>query len=138
MEEEDRANIIHDVFINAYTERDNYYSVVDILNTLDAEEDYLPWRTIYLQMKEMADVLQYKKAFYSLSKFFERKLARFNLNTLFSSSGEHIIDMIRETLIQLGMEMQVKPFLQKASELWEASKPIGSNKYIWFILQISL
>ena len=127
MEEEDRANIIHDVFINAYTERDNYYSVVEILNTLDAEEDYLPWRTIYLQMKEMADVLQYKKAFYSLSRFFEQKLARFELDTLFTSSREHIIDMTRETLIQLGMEMQVKSFLRKASELWEASKPIGSN-----------
>ena len=66
---EDRANIIHNVFVNAFTERTSYCQLTHVLSYLRHERDYLPWRTVYKHLVDMTDILQYKKAFVEVSVF---------------------------------------------------------------------
>ena len=64
---EDRANIIHNLFLNAFTERTSYCTLVDVLSYLRVERDYLPWRTVFKHVYDLGEILQYKKEFIELS-----------------------------------------------------------------------
>jgi hypothetical protein len=69
---EDRANIIHNLFVNAFTERTSYFQLVDVLSYLRVERDYLPWRTVYKHVIDMTEILEYKSSFieFSVNLFF--------------------------------------------------------------------
>jgi hypothetical protein len=64
---EDRANIIHNLFVNAFTERTSYFTLVDVLSYLTRETSYLAWRTVHKHVNDMMNVLDYKRAFYQVS-----------------------------------------------------------------------
>lgn len=64
---DDRAQIIHNLFLNSYTERSSYYVLATVIDYIRTERDYLPWRVVYIHLNRMASILQYRKAFYELS-----------------------------------------------------------------------
>ena len=64
---EDRSNIIHNLFLNAFGEIDSYFTVVDVLSYLTRETDYIPWRTVYVHINEMVKILEHRKSFYPVS-----------------------------------------------------------------------
>ena len=65
---EDRAQIIHNLFMNAYAERGDYYTIRSILEGyLSTETDYLPWRTVLIHAQRLSAVLAYRKTFYEFS-----------------------------------------------------------------------
>ena len=67
---EDRSNIIHNLFLNAFTERTSYCVVRDILSYLRNERDYLPWRTVYKHLFDLSEILQYRREFIDISVIF--------------------------------------------------------------------
>ena len=64
---EDRAQIIHNLFQNAYTERGDYFQLRDLLDYMTTERDYLPWRVLDIQAARMDEVLQYRRTFNSFA-----------------------------------------------------------------------
>lgn len=64
---EDRAQIIHNLFQNAYTERGDYFQLRDLLDYMTNERDYLPWRVLDIQAARMDEVLQYRRTFNSFA-----------------------------------------------------------------------
>ena len=63
----DRANILHNVFVDGYTKRTNYATVVDVLAYLSNERDYLPWQTLFKHANDLFKVLDYKRSFEQVS-----------------------------------------------------------------------
>ena len=70
----DRVAILNDVFANAFTERETYFTAVSILDYIQKENDYLPWRAVYKYIKDLTSVLQYRKTFYQVSVRFPYRL----------------------------------------------------------------
>lgn len=66
----DRANLIHNLFMNAFANRSSYQDLTDFLAILVNEQDYLPWRTIYKHLNELESFLEYRKSFYPILAFF--------------------------------------------------------------------
>jgi len=66
-EAEDRANIIHNLFMNSFAGKTSYQQVVDVLEYLTKEKEYVPWRTTYIHANRMANVLEHRKSFFPVS-----------------------------------------------------------------------
>lgn len=65
---EDRAQIIHNLFLNAYAERGDYFTVRNVLDGyLSTETEYLPWRTVLIHAQRLSAVLAYRKTFFEFS-----------------------------------------------------------------------
>lgn len=133
---EDAANIIHSAFINAYSERLDYQVVVDVLSYLSAEEQYLPWRTVHKHLSDMLGVLEYRKSFYEVSNYFGTLLreveTKFDIwNPQAEPTEEqkdfHVIHLLKETIIELGLKVQDSLMLEKTQEKWELAFPDISN-----------
>ncbi len=68
---EDRANIIHNLFVNGFTERTTYYILRDVVSYLYSnEKDYLPWKTLSKHLNDLLSVLDYKQTFYPIAVVF--------------------------------------------------------------------
>ena len=63
----DRSNLIHNLFMNAFTRQLTYFDLTDTLIFLLRERDYLPWKTLNFHLNEIISVLEYKKPFYQVS-----------------------------------------------------------------------
>jgi len=62
-----RANLIHNLFLNAYAERSQYGLVTQMLGYLKNELDYLPWKTLEIHLENVISVLEYRRSFKSIS-----------------------------------------------------------------------
>jgi hypothetical protein len=71
----DRANIIHNIFQNAYSGKESYSFLVNVLGYLKDEKDLLPWRTSAKHVKDMVDIIQYRPSFYAVSVSFINPLS---------------------------------------------------------------
>ena len=76
---EDCAVIIHNLFLNGYTERLSYNVVADALLYLENESDYLPWRAVYHHLNNMLSILEYRRSFFEVAV---RAFIRFIFNFL--------------------------------------------------------
>lgn len=121
---EDRANIIHNLFINGFTERTTYFTVVDVLSYLTREKDYLPWRTVHKHLHDMAAILDYKQPFLQVSSFFSSMMRKIEEDMdLWTPVGVHIDELLKETILSLACRLQDVYCLRKASELWQGAIP---------------
>ncbi|CAF1012394.1 unnamed protein product, partial [Brachionus calyciflorus] len=121
---EDRANIIHNLFVNGFTERTSYFQVVDVLAYLTRESDYLPWRTVYKHLNDMASILDYKQPFLQVSAFFSSMMRKIeNDMDLWNPSGSHVEELLKETILSLACRLQDSYCLRKTSELWKVAIP---------------
>lgn len=88
---EDRANIIHNLFVNGFTERTSYVQVVDVLSYLTREKDYLPWKTLHKHISDMVGILDYKEPFLQVSSFFTSMMRTIeNDLDLWTPGGSHV------------------------------------------------
>lgn len=67
LEAEDRANIIHNLFMNAFSEKNRYSTVVDVLTYLRIERELVPWRAAYKHLMQMISILEYRNSFYPVA-----------------------------------------------------------------------
>jgi hypothetical protein len=67
LEAEDRANIIHNLFMNAFSEKNRYNLVVDVLSYLRNERELVPWRATYKHLMQMISILEYRNSFYPVA-----------------------------------------------------------------------
>lgn len=63
----DRSNIIHNLFMNAFTSHLPYKELTRTLVYLIGERDYLPWKTVNFHLTEMTSILEYKEAFFEVA-----------------------------------------------------------------------
>jgi len=121
---EDRANIIHNLFINGFTERTSYFQVVDVLSYLNRESDYLPWKTVEKHLNDMAGILDYKQPFLQVSSFFSSMMRKIEEDMdLWTPSGVHVEELLKETILSLACRLQDSYCLRKTSELWADAIP---------------
>ncbi len=88
----DRANVLHNYFFDAYTDRNQYTTynrLAKFLNYLEKENDYLPWRTAYKHLNDMIDILEFKQSFEQLSRYFKKLIYQKSIlkDSLWSWSG---------------------------------------------------
>ena len=142
LEPEDRANIIHNLFLNAYAGKASYHQLVDVLTYAGEEDDYLPWRTIHKHASDMGAILEHKRSFAQFSEYFITLIREIEYRDNFwEQSGDHteeyiqigffitnesvlvmfifLIRLKRETLIELSCKMQDTDCLRHATDLWE-------------------
>ena len=90
----DRSNLIHNFFVDAYSDRNNYTTynrLALLLKYLENETDYYPWRTVHKHLNDILDILEYKQPFEEVSRFFRKLIQKNSLkDTLWSSGGNHI------------------------------------------------
>lgn len=67
LDDADRANIIHNLFMSAYVNGERYHDVADILSYLRIEKGYLPWKTVQKHVFDLLGVLDYRNTFYAIS-----------------------------------------------------------------------
>lgn len=116
----DRAQIIHNVFLNAYSQRTNYQQVVDLLLYIDLERDYLPWRTVHKHLTDMSSILEFRAAFYPVSKYFENQMHDLDVSMdLWNDTGSHTQMLTKETILELSCRLQHNACLKKTTEMWE-------------------
>jgi hypothetical protein len=125
-EAEDRANLIHDVFMEAYTGRYSYSTVVQVLNYLKDEADYVPWRAIYHHVNFLVKILDYDKSFLQVSTYFIKELKQFELDSLWSPNNTHIEELRSETILELACRLQDQYCINKTTDLWSSTFPTGS------------
>jgi hypothetical protein len=53
--------------MNAFTKKERYQDLVNILSYLRKEKDYLPWKTVSKHVNDMVDILDYRPSFYAVS-----------------------------------------------------------------------
>lgn len=64
----DRANLIHNLFANAFADRISYSELIEFLTiVLLNERDYLPWRVVSRHIAELESLLHFKNTFYPLT-----------------------------------------------------------------------
>jgi len=122
---EDRANIIHNIFTNGFTERQTYYIVRDVVSYLyNAERDYLPWKTLSKHLNDLFSILDYKQTFYPVAEYFNLEMRNIEDELdPWNPSGFHIEELLKETIIDLSCRLQNVNCFNKAAQLWEIAKP---------------
>ena len=64
---EDRANIIHNLFLNAFSERGNYFQARKVFDYLFTERSYLPWRTVFVHLNDFTSIMEYRQTFFTVA-----------------------------------------------------------------------
>jgi aminopeptidase N len=124
---EDRANIIHNLFLNSFTERTSYCILRDVLSYLEVERDYLPWRTVHKHLTDMTNVLHYKKEFIDISTYFIALLRTVEDDIKpWEPAGNHIEELLKETILSLSCLMQDSQCLNKASDQFGLASQSGN------------
>lgn len=63
----DRANIIHNLFMNTFSGKTTYDRLVRDIGFLKNEREYLPWKTAIKHATDLASVLEYRRSFIPVS-----------------------------------------------------------------------
>ena len=88
----ERANVLHNYFFDAYSDRNEYTTynrLAKLLNYLEYENAYLPWRTVFKHVNDIIDILEFKQPFEQLSRYFKKIIHQKSVlkDSLWSWSG---------------------------------------------------
>ncbi|CAF0970213.1 unnamed protein product [Brachionus calyciflorus] len=120
----DRSNLIHNLFMNAFTKRLTYFDLSETLIFLLRERDYLPWKTLNFHLNEMLSLLEYKKPFYQVATYFDYFLRNIeNEVNLWETSGNHVEELFKQTVLEIACQLQDFDCLDKTTYLWDTYKP---------------
>lgn len=119
----DRANIIHNIFVNTFTEKERYSELVDILSYLRGEKDMIPWRTVHKHVTDMVGILEYRSTFYPVSRFFNVMMREIEQSMdLWAPSSDHVEGLLKGTILDLACRLQDVECLRNASSQWSIVK----------------
>jgi aminopeptidase N len=119
----DRANIIHNIFVNTFTEKERYSELVDILSYLRGERDLIPWRTVHKHVSDMVGILEYRATFYPVSRFFNIMMREIEQSMdLWAPSTDHVEGLLKGTILDLACRLQDVECLRNASSQWTIVK----------------
>ncbi|RMZ99456.1 glutamyl aminopeptidase, partial [Brachionus plicatilis] len=120
----DRSNIIHNLFMNAFTSRLPYKELTQTLIYLIAEREYLPWKTVNFHLSQMISILEYKEPFFEVASYFDYFLRTIeNEVDLWNPGGNHVEELYKETILKTACLLQDSFCLKNASFLWEKYRP---------------
>jgi len=110
-----------------FTDRNSYSLVVQVLNYLENEADYVPWRTVYHHVNLLLKILDYDKSFLQVSNYFINELKKFQLDSLWSPNNTHIEELKSETILELSCRLQDNYCINKTAQLWSSSFSSSGN-----------
>lgn len=115
----DRANIIHNLFVNAFVEKEKYRDLVDILSYSHLERDLIPWKTMKKHVYDLVDILEYRSSFYPVARFFSIEMREIEQEKdLWAATTDHVEGLLRGTILELACRVQDTECLKNASSYW--------------------